>query len=67
MAFTGASPAKFKKYFLKQIQRAESTYDKDMIFLFAWNEWSEGGYLEPDCKYGYEYLEAVKDIMEHYE
>ena len=67
VAFTGASPAKFKKYFLKQIQRAESTYDKDMIFLFAWNEWSEGGYLEPDCKYGYEYLEAVKDIMEHYE
>ena len=29
----------------------------------AWNEWVEGSYLLPDMKYGFGYLEAVKDVM----
>jgi hypothetical protein len=33
------------------------------IILNAWNEWVEGSYLEPDMKWGYGYLEAVKKIM----
>ena len=40
---------------------------KDMIVLFAWNEWSEGGYLEPDEKYGVKYLEAIKNTLIRYD
>ncbi len=60
----GASPQKFKNYYKQLIIKARDVYKKDFIFLFAWNEWAEGGYLEPDEKYGYEYLEAIKQVLE---
>lgn len=59
----GATPEKFQKYFSKQIQRAKTDYKKDMIFLFSWNEWSEGGYLEPDEKVQYGYLNAMRNSL----
>ena len=34
-----------------------------MIFVFAWNEWAEGGYLEPDEKNGFAFLEAIKECL----
>lgn len=34
-----------------------------IITVFSWNEWIEGGYLLPDMKYGFGYLEAVKEVM----
>jgi hypothetical protein len=36
---------------------------ENFIFFNAWNEWSEGTYLEPDQKYGYQYLEAIKRAL----
>lgn len=60
----GVSPEKFKKYLSTQIQRAKKVYKKDMIFVFAWNEWGESGYLEPDEKNEYKMLEAVKEALE---
>jgi len=38
--------------------------DKEqMIFINAWNEWSEGTYLEPDKKYGIKYLETLNEAL----
>ena len=34
-----------------------------LITVFSWNEWIEGGYLLPDMKYGFGYLEAVKEVI----
>lgn len=61
--FAGSTPEKFKSYLKQQLIRAKKEYNKDMLFVFAWNEWAEGGYLEPDEKYKYEYLEAVRDAL----
>jgi hypothetical protein len=61
--FLGATPEKFKKYLSLQIKKSKEEYNKDFMFLTAWNEWSEGSYLEPDEKYGYGYLKAVKKAL----
>lgn len=58
-----ASPETFRKYFEIQVKRAREIYKKDFMFIFAWNEWAEGGYLEPDEKNGFGYLEAVRDTL----
>ena len=59
----GATPEKFERYLTKQIVKARDEYKKDMVFVFSWNEWAEGGYLEPDEKNGYGYLEAVAKAL----
>lgn len=60
--FTGASPERFA-YWFKQLVEVTATRpeQEQIIFLNAWNEWSEGTYLEPDVRHGYKYLEAVRD------
>lgn len=61
--YEGASPEKFEGYLSQLIYNAKRYYPTDMIFVFAWNEWAEGGYLEPDEKHGYGYLEAIKNNL----
>ena len=62
----GTSPEKFGKY-LKQCIRKSIEEENDFIFINAWNEWGEGAYLEPDEKYKYQYLEAIKKALEETE
>lgn len=58
----GQDPVKFKKY-MQQLLDITSRQGKPFLFLTAWNEWSEGAYLEPDEKEAYSYLNALKEIL----
>lgn len=58
----GTTPEKFEHYLESQKKLAEKL-GSDFIFINAWNEWGEGTYLEPDKKWGYKYLEAVKRLF----
>lgn len=62
--FDGVSTEKFARYFKQLVENTEKYYDTDMIFAFAWNEWAEGGYLEPDEKYQYGFLEGIKAALQ---
>lgn len=60
----GASPDKFGFYLEQQIKRAMEVYHKDKLFIFAWNEWGECGYLEPDERYEELYLKEIKKVLD---
>jgi len=34
-----------------------------ILTINAWNEWTEGSYLEPDTLHGMAYLEAIRDVF----
>jgi len=58
------SPESFAAY----LQRAKDYLDEHpdqprLITLFSWNEWVEGGYLLPDMRWEYGYLEAVEKVI----
>lgn len=59
----GATPEGFKNYFKQLTKKTRDIYKTDKLFVFAWNEWAEGGYLEPDEKFKYGYLEAIKEVL----
>ncbi|MGQ9500028.1 MAG: glycosyltransferase WbsX family protein [Dissulfurimicrobium sp.] len=63
--FRGASPERFEFYFKKLVEKVAKRPEAErFIFINAWNEWAEGAYLEPDERYGYRYLEALKRCLE---
>ncbi len=60
------TPKEFKIWFNDIVTwtKINHTKDEQLVFINAWNEWAEGAHLEPDQKYGYAYLQAVKDVLE---
>lgn len=59
--FYNSTPANFEKSLNLALDRVkDKPLEHRIMFLFAWNEWGEGAYLEPDIKYGRGHLEALK-------
>ena len=66
--FMGFTPETYKTW-LKDIMlenklRKSYKLEEDIVFVNSWNEWAEGSHLEPDCCYGYAYLQATREAIE---
>ncbi len=61
----GSSPEKFRRHVKRMLSLSEK-YKKEFLFLNAWNEWSEGAYVEPDKKFGCQYLQALRRAIYEY-
>jgi lipopolysaccharide biosynthesis protein len=62
--YRGASPESFCNWLAQLVDTLpQRNLPEDFIFLNAWNEWSEGAYLEPDERYGFQYLEALRRAL----
>ena len=58
------SPQAFAAFLQVAKEYADSHPEQPkFVMINAWNEWVEGSYLLPDRKYGFGYLEAVKEVI----
>lgn len=59
-----STPDLFRTHLKETLALVESRPpDERLVFIKSWNEWAEGNYLEPDQKFGHEYLDVVREEM----
>ena len=59
-----STPVLFEQHLNEAVDALKGRADEHkLVFLKSWNEWAEGNHLEPDTKWGVQYLEAVKRVV----
>ena len=60
----GNTPAAFKEALTRARAFLDTQpADRRILTINAWNEWTEGSYLEPDTEHRMAYLEAVRKVF----
>ena len=63
----GATPELFKLHVHRVLNIVMcKKQEEQIVFLKSWNEWGEGNYMEPDLKYGRQYIDVLRSEVEHF-
>ena len=64
---TGSTPQLFSEHIRQVFSVVEKkSPEHQIVFLKSWNEWGEGNYMEPDLKFGKEYIKALRAELDKY-
>jgi lipopolysaccharide biosynthesis protein len=64
MILKNSTPELFEDHLQNAINLVDGNPDdKKIIFIKSWNEWAEGNHLEPDRKFGNQYLQVLKKTL----
>jgi len=59
-----STPERFRVHLRAAVERVSAEpEDERLVFIKSWNEWAEGNHLEPDRRWGLEYLEVVREEL----
>ncbi|HTG02430.1 MAG TPA: glycoside hydrolase family 99-like domain-containing protein, partial [Nitrospirota bacterium] len=64
--FKGSDPKIYGRWLRHAVSETMQRFkgDERLVFINAWNEWAEGNHLEPDLKWGLQYLEETRRALQ---
>ena len=62
LIFHNSTPELFRQHLRQALRLVSNRALEDrIVFVKSWNEWAEGNYLEPDLRFGHQYLDVVRE------
>lgn len=62
LVITNSTPELFRHHVKQAVNLVQDKKPEHKIIVIkSWNEWAEGNYMEPDLRWGHQYLEALKN------
>jgi lipopolysaccharide biosynthesis protein len=66
LVLLGGTPDNYERWLAEASHRTveERAPGERLVFINAWNQWAEGCHLEPDRRYGTQFLEATRRVKQ---